>query len=130
MPAERDCPVDTHSHTVTPTHTGQRSLHLLLQISDWRRSSSYRAAAVAAASEASDGDDAAPETYLAQRYVDSPYLVGGRKFDLRIYALVTCYNPLRVYLYRWGAWLYRWGAWLGEQHVPAEAVSMYAVSRG
>jgi hypothetical protein len=32
--------------------------------------------------------------------VDTPYLVGGKKFDLRIYALVTSYNPLRIYLYR------------------------------
>jgi hypothetical protein len=37
--------------------------------------------------------------------VDQPYLVGGKKFDLRIYALVTSYNPLRIYLYRWGAGL-------------------------
>ncbi|GFH16023.1 uncharacterized protein HaLaN_12367, partial [Haematococcus lacustris] len=44
----------------------------------------------------------APETYLAQRYVDAPYLVGGKKFDLRIYALVTSYSPLRVFLYRSG----------------------------
>ena len=36
----------------------------------------------------------------AHRYVDNPYLVGGKKFDLRIYALVTSYNPLRIYLYR------------------------------
>ncbi len=72
---------------------------------------------MAAASEASDSDDTAPETYLAQRYVDSPYLVGGRKFDLRIYALVTCYNPLRVYLYRWAA-----GALLGDQNNVSPAV--------
>ena len=38
---------------------------------------------------------------MIPRYLDSPYLVGGKKFDLRIYALVTSYNPLRVYLYRY-----------------------------
>ena len=65
----------------------------LSQISDWKRG---------APTPASANDEEAPETYLAQRYVDSPYLVGGKKFDLRIYALVLSYSPLRVYLYRSG----------------------------
>ncbi|XP_053327163.1 tubulin monoglutamylase TTLL4 [Spea bombifrons] len=36
---------------------------------------------------------------LVQRYLHKPYLISGSKFDLRIYVYVTCYDPLRVYLF-------------------------------
>ena len=32
----------------------------------------------------------------------NPLLIGGKKFDMRIYCLVTCYQPLTCYLYRDG----------------------------
>ncbi|XP_043360726.1 tubulin polyglutamylase TTLL4 isoform X7 [Dermochelys coriacea] len=39
---------------------------------------------------------------LVQRYLHKPYLIGGSKFDLRIYVYVTCYDPLRIYLFKDG----------------------------
>lgn len=65
----------------------------LKDITDWKKGE-YQA----------NPDPAAPtpETYVVQRYIHNPYLISSRKFDIRVYVLVTSYNPLKVWLYRNG----------------------------
>ncbi|XP_063312652.1 tubulin polyglutamylase TTLL5-like [Pelobates fuscus] len=42
------------------------------------------------------------ETLLVSRYIKNPLLVDGFKFDLRLFVLVTSYDPLIIYLYEEG----------------------------
>ncbi|XP_063715109.1 serine-rich adhesin for platelets-like isoform X3 [Symsagittifera roscoffensis] len=42
------------------------------------------------------------ETLIVSRYINNPLLIDDFKFDIRIYVLVTSYDPLIVYLYEEG----------------------------
>ena len=42
------------------------------------------------------------KSLIAQKYVKHPFLINDYKFDLRIYALVTSFDPLKVYLFQNG----------------------------
>uniref|UniRef100_A0A2C9JT67 Tubulin--tyrosine ligase-like protein 9 n=1 Tax=Biomphalaria glabrata TaxID=6526 RepID=A0A2C9JT67_BIOGL len=69
----------------------------LKDITDWKRGVEYQPQL-----QVTDASTAPIETYVVQRYIENPYLIGGRKFDIRVYVLVTSYNPLKAYLYRSG----------------------------
>ena len=39
---------------------------------------------------------------LVSKYLSKPHTLRGFKYDLRIYVVVTCFDPLRVYLFEEG----------------------------
>lgn len=76
----------------------------LSQISEWKKD--YRYKIESSVGERRGGAGAAEaqqaEKYIVQRYIDNPLLIGGKKFDLRIYVLCMSYAPLVAYMYREG----------------------------
>ncbi|KAI9184597.1 putative tubulin polyglutamylase ttll9 [Blastocladiella emersonii ATCC 22665] len=69
-------------------------INKISQVNGWRKDPRLMA-------RGENGEPAeGPEAYIVQRYIDRPYLIGGKKFDIRSYALVTSWNPLTVYIHR------------------------------
>ena len=40
--------------------------------------------------------------YLASKYLSKPHLLRGYKYDMRIYIVVTCFEPLKAYMFQHG----------------------------
>ena len=73
----------------------------LSQVAEWKPHVEFKSSIQPAGQSQYGGSDEA-RAYIVQRYISDPLLIGGKKFDLRIYVLVACYTPMRVYLHRGG----------------------------
>lgn len=76
----------------------------LAQVQQWRPSINWNPVGPKGGRGDQDDEEAngMPEQYVVQRYVEDPLVVGGKKFDIRLYVMVTSYQPLTVYMHRGG----------------------------
>lgn len=40
--------------------------------------------------------------YLISKYIINPHLINNKKYDLRVYVLITSFSPLKIYMYKQG----------------------------
>lgn len=57
---------------------------------------------------------------FVQEYIDDPYLIDGRRFDIGIYTTLVSIDPLRVYIYD-GDWLMRYCA---KEYFPFDSTDV------
>jgi tubulin polyglutamylase TTLL9 len=76
----------------------------LSEISDWKTDFKSKPIVGGGGGGGGNGRDDTKEVeaYVCQRYLQYPLVIGGKKFDMRMYCLVTSFSPLKVYMYRRG----------------------------
>lgn len=54
------------------------------------------------ASNTKSNNEHSKDNYIIEKYIDNPLLIHSRKFDLRLYVVVTSFNPVVIYIHEQG----------------------------
>ena len=66
---------------------------------------------------------------IASRYIDNPFLINNKKFDLRIYAFVTSIMPLRIYRFNEGLTRFTTSNYNSDKNDRCAHLTNYAVNK-
>ena len=72
-----------------------------------------------------------PNNYsmIASRYINNPFLINRKKFDLRIYAFVTSIKPLRIYRFNEGLTRFSANNYNSDKNDRCAHLTNYAVNK-
>ena len=72
-----------------------------------------------------------PNNYsmIASRYINNPFLINNKKFDLRIYAFVTSILPLRIYRFNEGLTRFSTNNYNSDKNDRCAHLTNYAVNK-
>ena len=66
---------------------------------------------------------------IASRYINNPFLINNKKFDLRIYAFVTSIKPLRIYRFNEGLTRFSTNNYNSDKNDRCAHLTNYAVNK-
>ena len=66
---------------------------------------------------------------IASRYINNPFLINNKKFDLRIYAFVTSIKPLRIYRFNEGLTRFSTNNYNSDKKDRCAHLTNYAVNK-
>ena len=66
---------------------------------------------------------------IASRYINNPFLINNKKFDLRIYAFVTSIKPLRIYRFKEGLTRFSTNNYNSDKNDRCAHLTNYAVNK-
>ncbi|KAI5744944.1 hypothetical protein M8J76_006834 [Diaphorina citri] len=97
---------DSHNMWIVKPSGGSQGRGILLfkklsEFEEWRENKDWSPKERKRSDDPND-IELIPEVYVAQKYITNPYLLEGRKFDMRMYVLVTSFSPLTVWIARDG----------------------------